>query len=108
MLSALRRQGAPYSLTASELAAASDLSGGAMTNRIDRLEARGLVRRLADETDRRIVNVRLTGAGKKLIDDAIQHRLEAAKASLASIAASDQRRLAGLLRSVMLSTPALI
>jgi DNA-binding MarR family transcriptional regulator len=104
VLSALRRQGAPFSLTASELATASQLSGGAMTNRVDRLEARGLVKRSQREDDRRSVNVELTGPGRRLIDEAIRHRLDAAKESLATVSEADQRQLANLLRSVVLGT----
>ena len=43
VLSALRRQGKPYSLTATELADGSMLTSGVMTNRIDRLETAGLL-----------------------------------------------------------------
>jgi DNA-binding MarR family transcriptional regulator len=104
VLSALRRQGAPFSLTATELATETDLSSGAMTNRIDRLESRRLVKRSPGRRDRRSVNVKLTAGGKKLIDKAIQHRLDAAKESLQAISASEQQRLADLLRLVVLGT----
>lgn len=104
VLSALRRQGAPFSLPATGLARETDLSAGAMTNRIDRLEARRLVRRTADKEDRRSVNVSLTASGRKLIDGAIQHRLDAAAESLQGVSASQQRQLADLLRAVVLGT----
>jgi DNA-binding MarR family transcriptional regulator len=104
VLSALRRQGSPFSLTASELAFETDLSSGAMTNRIDRLESRRLVKRFPGKQDRRSVNVKLTAAGKRLINEAIQHRLDAATESLHGISAPEQRRLADLLRSVVLGT----
>ncbi|MDH3533874.1 MAG: MarR family transcriptional regulator, partial [Gammaproteobacteria bacterium] len=57
VLSALRRQGRPYALPATRLARETELSSGAMTNRIDRLQDRRLVRRKPDETDRRGVNI---------------------------------------------------
>ncbi len=104
VLSALRRQGKPFSLIASELAAETDLSSGAMTNRIDRLESRGLVTRLQRKTDRRSVNIKLTRAGKRLIDKAILDRLDAATESLLGICASEQKQLADLLRAVVLGT----
>lgn len=103
VLSALRRQGEAFTLPASELARTTGLSSGAMTNRVDRLEQRGLVRRRHDKSDRRSVNVGLTAAGRKLIDRAIRHRLDAARDSLAGLKASEQKRLAGLLRRVLLS-----
>jgi DNA-binding MarR family transcriptional regulator len=104
VLSALRRQGKPFSLPATRLANETDLSTGAMTNRIDRLEARGLVQRCPDESDRRSVNVALTAEGRHLIDDAIQHRLDAASDSLQGINAAEQKKLADLLRAVALGT----
>ena len=103
VLSALRRQGEPFGLPASELAKATELSGGAMTNRIDRLEERGYVRRRQDKADRRSVIVRLTAAGCRMIDEAIQYRLDAARESLRSLPAADRKRLADLLRSAVLS-----
>lgn len=105
VLSALRRQGAPYALPATRLARETDLSSGAMTNRIDRLEARGLVRRRQDRNDRRGVNVSLTARGRKLIDKAIQHRLDSARESLAALDAEQQRELARLLRTAVLAAP---
>lgn len=104
VLSALRRQGKPFSLPATRLARETDLSAGAMTNRIDRLEARGLVKRSPDETDRRSVNVALTADGRQLIDKAIQHRLDAASDSLQGISTAEQKQLADLLRAVVLGT----
>lgn len=103
VLSALRRQGQPYVLPATRLARETQLSSGAMTNRIDRLEHRGLVRREADQTDRRGVNVLLTRGGRKLIDAAIQLRLEAARESLRGLSESEQQQLANLLRTLVLS-----
>ena len=63
VLSALRRQGKPYRMAATELAEASMLTSGAMTNRIDRLQAEGLVRRVRDRADRRRVLVELSEKG---------------------------------------------
>jgi DNA-binding MarR family transcriptional regulator len=103
VLSALRRQGKPFALAASGLASETDLSTGAMTNRIDRLEERGLVSRAQDKEDRRSILVRLTPAGRKAIDEAIHYRLEAARESLKDLRAGERRQLADLLRSVVLA-----
>ncbi len=73
-----------------------------MTNRIDRLETRGFVRRKADKDDRRSVIVCLTAAGRRAIDKAIQYRLEAARDSVRSLTAAQRRELAELLRLVVL------
>ena len=103
VLSALRRQGHPYALPATGIARETGLSSGAMTNRIDKLETRGLVRRKADKSDRRAVIVSLTSAGKRAIDDAIQLRLEAADESLRGLSARERNDLARLLRKVRLT-----
>ena len=105
VLSALRRQGSPCALPATRLARETGLSSGAMTNRIDRLETRGLVRRTRDRNDRRGVIVSLTAKGRKLIDRAIQHRLESARDSLQTLSAAQQHELAQLLRSAVLAAP---
>lgn len=103
VLSALRRQGEPYRLAASELAAAGMLTSGAMTNRIDRLEQAGLVERLKDDSDRRRVLVQLTGKGLSLIDRASEARFETATASLAGLSDREQLQLNNLLRILLLS-----
>ena len=47
------------------------LSSAGVTSRIDRLERRGLVRRLADPNDRRGVMIELTEAGLEIVDAAV-------------------------------------
>ena len=103
VLSALRRQGKPFALPATGLARETGLSSGAMTNRIDRLESRGLVLRKPDAKDRRGINVSLTAQGRKLIDRAIQYRLDSARESLQALGAKQQRELASLLRIAVLA-----
>jgi DNA-binding MarR family transcriptional regulator len=104
VLAALRRQGAPFLLPATGLARETGLSSGAMTNRIDRLESRKLVKRSPDKADRRGVNVALTQRGRKLIELAIQHRLDAADEGLDALSARQRRTLADLLRTVVLGS----
>ncbi|MGB5412940.1 MAG: MarR family transcriptional regulator [Woeseiaceae bacterium] len=99
VLSALRRQGRPYAMQATALAKSTGLSSGAMTNRIDRLESRGLVRRRPDKHDRRAVVVSLTSAGQRTINKAI---LVAADDSLKGITPRERRQLAALLRKIRL------
>src|SRR5215468_6279975 len=70
VLATLRRSGPPYELTAGELVSQSMVTTGAITNRIDRLEERGLVER-AGAADRRKVVVRLTAAGRDLVDEIV-------------------------------------
>lgn len=103
VLSALRRQGRPFGLPATGLAKETGLSSGAMTNRIDKLEERGLVSRKADKSDRRAVIVSLTTEGKRTIDDAIQLRLDAADEGMQGLSAREIGNLASLLRKVRLT-----
>jgi len=103
VLSALRRQGAPFALPATVLARETDLSTGAMTNRIDRLQQRGLVERKDDPSDRRSVIVRLTSAGRDAIDEAIHVRLEAARDGLRHLDDQELKQLVDLLRTLVLS-----
>src|SRR5215212_8376542 len=65
VLANLYHGGEPYCSSPGELSADLELSSGAMTNRIDRLEARGYVRRRPDPDDRRGVLVELTPDGRK-------------------------------------------
>ncbi|MBL8898624.1 MAG: MarR family transcriptional regulator [Planctomycetes bacterium] len=105
VLATLRRHGAPYRMSATRLATSSMLTSGAMTNRIDRLEQRGLVERLADPNDRRGVVVALTPRGIELVEQAVAARFEEAAARLAGIAKTDRERLAQGLRRMLLAFP---
>jgi DNA-binding MarR family transcriptional regulator len=73
-----------------------------MTNRVDRLEARGLVERLPDPHDRRGVLVRLTAEGRTTVDGALEGLLARERDLLAGLSAAEQKRLAGLLRTLVL------
>jgi DNA-binding MarR family transcriptional regulator len=101
VLSALRRQGTPFALTPTELARESLLSSGAMTNRIDRLEYKGLVSREVDPADRRGVIVRLTSAGRALVDDAIEARLTIADQQVAELTADERVAMSSGLRKLI-------
>lgn len=101
VLATLRRGGPPFELTPSELVAKTMVTTGAMTNRIDRLVERALVERDADPDDRRRVVVRLTTAGRQLVDRVApdHYRLEAELLAALTPAARD--RLASALRAVL-------
>jgi DNA-binding MarR family transcriptional regulator len=103
VLSVLRRQGEPFELPSTELADAALLTTGAMTTRIDGLEKRGLVRRRKSRQDGRSVLVRLTPRGTKVVDRAIEARLEEARQVLANIAVADQQRMADSLRDLLIT-----
>jgi DNA-binding MarR family transcriptional regulator len=75
VLATLRRAGEPYERAAGELADHTLVTTGGLTKRVDRLEARGLVERRAEASDARKRMVRLTPAGRELIDRAIEAHL---------------------------------
>jgi DNA-binding MarR family transcriptional regulator len=70
-LSALRIAGLPYRLSPTRLGKGLMLSSAGVTSRIDRLERRGLVRRLPDPDDRRGVIIELTDQGLEVVDAAV-------------------------------------
>lgn len=101
VLSALRRQGEPFQLPATVLAKESLLSSSAMTNRIDRLEERKLVEREPDPDDRRGVLIELTGAGKELVDRAIEARLGVANQQLSPLSHQERKAISAGLRKIL-------
>jgi DNA-binding MarR family transcriptional regulator len=102
VLAALRRAGAPYQLSPGRLLKETLVTSGTMTNRVDRLAARGLVRRTPDPHDRRGVLVGLTVAGRVTVDGALDGLLAREQALLAGLDAAEQSTLARLLRTLML------
>lgn len=102
VLSALRRAGEPYQLSPKALLQQTLVSSGTMTNRIDRLVARGLVERHTAPHDGRGVLVVMTAAGESRVDTAISRLLVAETELLVHLSASDRSRLAGLLRKLSL------
>jgi DNA-binding MarR family transcriptional regulator len=105
ILLSLRRLGAPYRRSPGQLAAEQQLSSGAMTNRLDRLEEAGLIRRLPDPTDRRGTLIEPTEAGHAAWDRTIgtQGRREAQVAAVLS--ESEREELHRLLRRLMRAIP---
>jgi DNA-binding MarR family transcriptional regulator len=101
VLSALRRQGPPYELSPGALLRATLVTSGTMTNRIDRLERAGLVRRRPDPEDKRGVLVTLTAAGQARVDAALADLLVAEQALLAGLPEASRHTLAGLLRILL-------
>lgn len=101
VLSALRRAGEPYELSPGQLVQQTLVTSGTMTNRVDRLERRGLVRRSPDPNDRRGVIVALTAAGRTVVDSAMADLLERERLLLRELPASEQDDLADFLRRLL-------
>ena len=102
VLAALRRSGNPYALTPSQLVTATLVTSGTMTNRIDRLEQKELVRRLPDPDDGRGVLVALTNSGKSRVDQALTELLSRERALLGTASPDELAELANALRELVL------
>lgn len=86
VLATLRRSGAPYCMAPTALFSALMVTSGTMTHRLQRLDASGLVARLANADDARSTLVRLTPAGLALIDRALERHVENEHRILAALA----------------------
>jgi DNA-binding MarR family transcriptional regulator len=103
VLSALRRSGPPYTLIPSELSATLMMSRAGMTNRLDRLEAAGLVERTLDQTDRRSFRITLTTAGHKTIDAAMTDHADNLAQLTESLTEDERTATAEALRKLLVT-----
>lgn len=103
VLATLRRAGADGGMTAGDLARSSMVTSGAVTNRLDRLVAKGHVTRDVDPANRRSVIVALTPAGRDLIDRAVTAHLENERRILAALDRDQRDGLAATLRTLLIS-----
>ena len=101
VLSALRRQGPPFQLTPGALIRATLVTSGTMTNRIDRLVRKGLVRRGPDPRDKRGVLVTLTEQGVARADAALADLLRRERVLLAGLDGGERQQLADLMRILL-------
>lgn len=101
VLTTLRRAGEPYELMASALLKATMVTSGAITNRIDRMESKGLVERVRDRDDRRSVLIRLTPHGREVVDRLLSLNLAFAAHMLEPLDAARREQLADMLRTLL-------
>lgn len=101
VLATLRRSNAEHSLTPAGLMRSSMVTSGAISQRLDRLETRGLVKRAPSETDGRGVQVTLTEEGLRLIDDVLPAHLETEHRLLEGLSPTEREQLAGILRALL-------
>ncbi|NEC26686.1 MarR family transcriptional regulator [Streptomyces sp. SID8111] len=99
LLGALRRTG--NELTPGDLARETFSSGAAVTKRLKQLGERGLVERRGDTRDRRVTHVRLTGAGRDLVDAVLPVQLTYESAVLSGLDAPELGELAALLGALL-------
>ncbi|UYM07883.1 MarR family transcriptional regulator [Solicola gregarius] len=101
VLATLRRSNSEHRLTPAALMRASMITSGAVTQRLDRLEAKGLVARAPHETDGRGVYVTLTDEGRALVDETLPDHLATEAGILAALGGDEQAALADSLRTLL-------
>jgi DNA-binding MarR family transcriptional regulator len=101
VLTTLRRSGPPYALTAGAFLKAAMVTSGAITNRIDRMEAKGLVERVREGGDRRTVLIHLTERGQELIDTVMAAHLRNYAEILGALDRDECEQVAAGLRKVL-------
>lgn len=97
LLATLRRSGDPYALTAGDLMAQMMITSGTVTNRINRLEAQGLVVRRSDKDDARRAIVVLTDAGFEVVERAVEDHVATQKRLTEMLSPEEFAQLDGLL-----------
>ncbi|MBO3735958.1 MarR family winged helix-turn-helix transcriptional regulator [Actinoplanes flavus] len=101
VIATLRRSARP--LTPKELAESVMIGSAALTNRIDRLVARGLVSREAVPGNRRSLHVTLTAEGRDLVDATIEGHVRNQRGMLGGLDADDAERFNRTLRTLLIS-----
>jgi len=106
MLLRLATRSADNRMSAGDLSRALMLSSGAMTNRLDRLERSGLVRRVPDPRDRRGVLIELTEMGLRTIDGSVTEQAAKEIDVMSALTPKELDSLNRLLRKVLVSLEA--
>lgn len=101
VLATLRRNAAAGGLTPAGLMRSGMVTSGAITQRLDRLEERGLVQRSPSDADRRSVLVSLTDAGRDLVDAALPDHVATEDRLLSGLDAGQRELLASTLRTLL-------
>ena len=76
-----------------DLAASEFVSQPGMTSLVSRLEDEGWARRIPDPTDGRAVNVVITKAGERMLEEAIAARTEVVRRRVARLSPDERRAL---------------
>ncbi|MBL4747621.1 MAG: MarR family transcriptional regulator [Magnetovibrio sp.] len=97
----LRRQGHGKTLSPSKLAKEMMLSTSAMTNRLDRLENRELIKRTLDPNDRRGLKIILSDKGFALADEMVVSHIATEEKMLAALTNVERDQLRFLLGKIV-------
>lgn len=103
LLGTLLRSGPPHRMSAGALGKALMITSGSVTNRVDRLEERDLIRRTDDPDDRRGVQIELTAKGLRAVDGALDRHLAIERELIAALSPAQRTQLADLLRRLLVA-----
>ena len=101
VLATLQRSGAPYRQRPTELYQSLMITSGGLTDRLNRLEKKGLIKRVVSETDKRSALVQLTPAGLKTINAAFVEDMNLEAGLLTALDDDERRQLATLLARLL-------
>jgi DNA-binding MarR family transcriptional regulator len=101
VLFTLFRNGPPHRLSPTALADSTLVTTGTMTNRLDRLEERGLVRRLPNPDDRRGLAVELTEEGRELVKALVGEHVENEEQMLSGLSKREREQLTRIMRKLL-------
>jgi DNA-binding MarR family transcriptional regulator len=101
VLFTLFRAGPPHRLSPTRLAESTLVATGTMTNRLDKLEARGLVRRIPNPDDRRSLAVELTAAGRRMVDRLVGEHVANEQQMLSGLSEREREQLTRLTRKLL-------
>jgi len=103
VLATLFRNGPSHKLTPTQLAHSMIVTPGAVTQRLARLEEKGLIVRTHNTGDRRVVSVQLTDEGKQLVEAVLPDHLSNEQRMLSQFNTDELEDLASLLRRMLVS-----
>ena len=101
VLALLQRIGPPYALRPTELYRSLMITSGGLTDRLNRLAGKKLVRRVADPSDGRSLRVELTPLGLKTIRAAFEEDMRTEAELLATLTPGERKTLARLLGKIL-------
>lgn len=90
-----------HAATVAELARECQLDTGAMTRLLDRLEAKGLCRRVRSVSDRRVVNIELTDEGREAARQVPHVLCSVQNEVLAGFSREEWQQLKGFLHRIL-------
>lgn len=100
VLATLRRSGAPYTLSPKDLVETSMVTSSAIAQRLNKLEAEGLIERALNQRDGRGKLVHLTDKGRSVVDSVLPTHMAVEQEFLQALSPEQQDTLADLLTAL--------